>query len=77
MISALSSYATAAQGMRRAVDNIRREAQTVAHGVVAGSGSDLSRAMARSLEQQRAVEASAGALRRADQARGSLIDILV
>jgi flagellar basal body rod protein FlgG len=77
MINALSSYATAAQGMRRAVDNIRREAQTVARGVMAGSTADLTGAMARSLEQQRALEASAAALRRTDEARGSVIDILV
>ena len=77
MINALSSYATAAQGMRRAVDHIRREAQTVAQGIVAGSTTDLTGAMVRSMEQQRALEASAAVLRRTDEARGSVIDILV
>ena len=77
MISALSSYATAAQGMRRAVDNIRRDAQTVAHGVVPGSTADLTGAMVRSIEQQCAAEASAATLRQADRALGSVIDILV
>jgi flagellar basal body rod protein FlgG len=77
MISALSSYATAAQGTRRAVDTIRREAQTVAHGVVGGSTADLTGAMVRSLEQQRAFEASAAVLRQADRALGNTIDILV
>jgi flagellar basal body rod protein FlgG len=63
--------------MRRAVDDMRREAQTVAHATVAGANADLTGAMVRSLEHQRAAEASAAMLRCADQALGSVIDILV
>jgi hypothetical protein len=65
------------QGLRRAVDDIRREAQTVAHGLVDGSGADLTGAMVRSLERQRATEASASVLRHVDRTLGSTIDILV
>jgi hypothetical protein len=56
---------------------MRREAQTVAHGLVDGSGADLTGAMVRSLERQRTAEASNSILRHADRTLGSTIDILV
>jgi hypothetical protein len=77
VIGGLSIYASASQGMRRAMDGIRREAQTVAHGIADGSTADLTGAMARSLGHQRAAEDSAAALRCTDRTLGSSIDILV
>lgn len=77
MICGLSMYASTSQGMRRTVEEMRREAQTVAHAAVESAGTDLTGAMVRSLEHQRAADVSATMLRRADQALGSIIDIRV
>ena len=49
----------------------------MAHSVVDGASADLTGAAVRSAEQQRAAEANAAALRRANSALGSVIDIRV
>lgn len=71
-----STLTTNLYGLRRSLDGLRREAQTVAHAVVDGSTADLTGATVRSAEQQRAAEANAAALRRANETLGSVIDIL-
>jgi hypothetical protein len=71
------SLATSLYGLRRSLDGLRREAQTVAHAVVDGATADLTGSAVRSAEQQRAAEANAAALRRANETLGSVIDILV
>ncbi len=77
MTSGIGTLATSLYGLRRSLDGLRREAQTVAHSVVDGAGADLTGAAVRSAEQQRAAEANAAALRRANSALGSVIDIRV
>lgn len=76
MDAGFATLSTSLYGLRRSLDGLRREAQTVAHGVVDGSTADLTGAMVRSAEQQRAAEANAAALKRTNQALGSIIDIL-
>jgi predicted regulator of Ras-like GTPase activity (Roadblock/LC7/MglB family) len=77
MVDAITAtYSIGMAGMRRSLDNLRREAKTVAHAVVDGNTADLAGAMARSQDEQRIAAANAEALRRADKARGSVIDIL-
>ena len=76
MVSGLPSLAVNLYGLRRSLDNLRREAQTVAHAVVDGSGADLTGAAVRSAENQRAAKANAAALKRVNETLGSVIDIL-
>jgi hypothetical protein len=76
MNTGFSTLSTSLYGLRRSLDGLRREAQTVAHAVVDGSTADLTGAAVRSTEQQRAAEANAAALRRANETLGSVIDIL-
>jgi hypothetical protein len=71
------SLGTSLHGLRRSLEQLRREAQGVAHAIVDGATADLTGAAVRSLEQQRAAEANAAALRRASDTLGSVIDILV
>ena len=77
MDAGFATLSTSLYGLRRSLDGLRRDAQTVAHAVVDGSTADLTGAMVRSAEQQRAAEANAAAMRRANQTLGSAIDILV
>jgi flagellar basal body rod protein FlgG len=77
MDAGFSSVSSSLYGLRRSLDGLRREAQTVAHSVVDGATADLTGAMVRSIEHQRAAEANAAAIRRTNQAMGSVIDILV
>jgi flagellar basal body rod protein FlgG len=77
MDAGFSSVSSSLYGLRRSLDGLRREAQTVAHSVVDGATADLTGAMVRSIEHQRAAEANAAAIRRTNQAVGSVIDILV
>jgi hypothetical protein len=76
MNTGFSTLSTSLYGLRRSLDGLRREAQTVAHAVVDGSTADLTGAAVRSIEQQRAAEANAAALRRTNETLGSVIDIL-
>jgi hypothetical protein len=77
MVSGLASLSVNLYGLRRSLEGLRREAQTVAHAVVDGATADLTGAMVRSRESQRAAEANAAALRRSSETLGSAIDILV
>jgi hypothetical protein len=77
MVAGLPSLTVSLYGLRRSLDGLRREAQTVAHAVVDGSTADLTGAAVRSAEQKRAAEANAAALRRSNEALGSVIDIRV
>jgi flagellar basal body rod protein FlgG len=77
MDAGLASISNSLYGLRRSLDGLRRESQTVAHGVVDGSTADLTGAMVRSAEHQRAAEANAAALKRAHKTMGAVIDILV
>lgn len=77
MNTGFRTLSTSLYGLRRSLDGLRREAQTVAHAVVDGSTADLTGATVRSAGQQRAAEANAAALRRANETLGSLIDIRV
>ncbi len=63
-------------GLRRSLDGLRREAQTIAHSVVDGSTADLTGAMVRSTEHRHAAQANAAAIRRTNDALGSVIDVL-
>jgi hypothetical protein len=72
----IATYSIGMAGMRRSLDNLRREAKTVAHATVDGATADLTGAMARSQDEQRIAEANAEAIKRADKARGSVIDVL-
>lgn len=63
-------------GLRRSLDGLRREAQTVAHATVEGSTADLTGAMVRSTVGHQAAEANAAALKRRNETLGSVIDIL-
>jgi hypothetical protein len=71
-----TTLSTSLDGMRRSLDGLRREAQTVARAVVDGSTADLTGAAVRSAVQQRATEANAATLKRANETLGSVIDIL-
>ncbi len=75
MVSSLQSMANSLYGLRRSLDGLRREAHTVAHAIVDGSTADLTGAEVRSREQQLAAQANAAALKRANEALGSTIDI--
>ncbi|MCC7258416.1 MAG: hypothetical protein IT486_08585 [Gammaproteobacteria bacterium] len=77
MTTGFGTLATSLYGLRRSLDGLRREAQTVAHSGVDGATADLTGAAVRSAEQQRAAEANAAALRRASETLGSVIDIRV
>lgn len=77
MTTGFGTLATSLYGLRRSLDGLRREAQTVAHSVVDGATADLTGAAVRSAEQQRAAEANAAALRRTSETLGSVIDIRV
>ncbi len=77
MNTAFATVSTSLCGLRRSLVNMRRETQTVAHAVVEGATADLTGAAVRSTEQKRAAEANAAALRRANEALGSVVDILV
>lgn len=77
MDAGLASISSNLYGLRRSLDGLRREAQTVAHAVVDGSTADLTAAMVRSVEHRHAAEANAAAIRRSNEALGSVIDILV
>ena len=76
MISGLPSLSVSLYGLRRSLDGLRREAQTVAHAVVDGATADLTGAAVRSLEHQRTAEANAIALKRVNETLGSVIDVL-
>lgn len=77
MISGLPSLAISLYGLRKSVEGLRREAQTVAHAVADGATADLNEAAVRSEEQQKAAEANAAAVRRVNETLGSTIDIRV
>jgi hypothetical protein len=77
MDAGLASISASHYGLRRSLDGLRREAQTVAHAVVEGSTADLTAAMVRNVEHRQAAEANAAAARRANETLGSVIDILV
>jgi hypothetical protein len=76
MAMGIPTLATSLYGLRRSLDGLRREAQTVAHAVVDGSTADLTGAAVRSKAHQRAAEANAAALKRTNETLGSVIDIL-
>lgn len=63
-------------GLRRSLDGLRREAQTVAHATVEGSTADLTGAMVRGTVERQAAEANAAALKRSSETLGTVIDIL-
>ncbi len=77
MDAGLASISSSLYGLRRSLDGLRREAQTVAHAVVDGSTADLTAAMVRSVEQRHAAEVNAASARRVNDTLGSVIDILV
>ena len=76
MTTGFPTLATNLYGLRRSLDGLRREAQTTAHAIVDGATADLTGAAVRSMEQHRAAQANAAALRRVSGTRGSVIDIL-
>lgn len=63
-------------GLRRSLDGLRREAQSVAQATAEGSTADLTGAMVRSTAEHQAAEANATALKRSNETLGSVIDIL-
>lgn len=71
-----STLTTSLHGLRRSLDGLRREAQTVAHAVVDGATADLTGAAVRSAAHQRSAEANAAAMKRANETLGSVIDVL-
>lgn len=77
MVSGLPSLAISLYGLRRSLDGLRREAQTVAAAVTDGATADLTGAAVRSEERQRAAEANAAAAKRVSETLGSTIDIRV
>ncbi len=77
MDAGFSAMSSSLYGLRRSLDALRREAHTVARGVVDGAGADLTGALVRSTAQKQAAEANAAALRRNDQRLGSRLDVLV
>lgn len=77
MLSGVPSLAISLYGLRRSLEGIRREAQSVAHAVTDGATADLNEAAVRSEEQQKAAEANAAAARRVNETLGSTIDIRV
>jgi hypothetical protein len=77
MVSGLPSLAINLYGLRRSLDGLRREAQTVASAVTDGATADLTGAAVRSHELRRAAEANAAAARRVNETLGSVIDIRV
>ena len=77
MIPGLQSVANSLCGLKRSLEDLRREARTVAHAVVDGSTADLTGATVRSVEHGVAAEANAAALRRTNDTLGSTIDIRV
>ena len=70
------TYATDLAGLRRATDRLREEARTVAHAAVDGSPADLAGALVRGKAAERQAQASVAAIRREDQALGSIIDVV-
>jgi hypothetical protein len=76
MDAGFSTLSTSQMGIQRGLDGLRREAQSIAHSNVDGAPEDLAGAMVRSIEQKALAEANAVALRRANRAMGSVIDIL-
>lgn len=71
------SLANNLYGLRRSLDGLRREAQTVAHAVVDGSTADLTGAAVRSAQERLAAEANAAAIKRVNETLGTVVDILV
>ncbi|GIK34753.1 MAG: hypothetical protein AMXMBFR45_09830 [Gammaproteobacteria bacterium] len=71
-----ATYSIGMAGMRRSLAELRQQARTVAHATVDGAAADLNGAMVRSRQAELAAEANANAVKRADQARGSVIDLL-
>lgn len=76
MVPSLKTMAISLYGLRRSLDGLRRDAQTVAHAVVDGNSADLTGAAVRSREHQVAADANAATLKRANDTLGSTIDIL-
>jgi hypothetical protein len=70
------TYSTDLAGLRRSTEKLREEARTVAHATVDGSPADLAGALVRGKEAGRQAAASTAALRREDQALGSVIDVV-
>lgn len=77
MDAGLNSVAASLYGLRRSLEGLRREAQTVARAVTEGSTADLPGTSVRMAEEQRTAEANAAAMRRQNDALGSVIDVRV
>ncbi|CAG0941594.1 hypothetical protein GPROT2_01383 [Gammaproteobacteria bacterium] len=71
-----ATYSIGMAGMRRSLADLRQQARTVAHAAVDGGAADLGGALVRSRQAEMAAEANANAVKRADQARGTVIDLL-
>ncbi len=78
MTSINGSIPVALQGIRQNLDGLREVSQQVAHASVEGAeSSDQAVSAVRAMEHRNGVDASAAALKRANEAQGSLFDALI
>ncbi len=77
-LSALSAFSSGSRGIQRGIAGLQAEAQKIADSSIDGlEPVELAESFTKMAEHERGIQVSVAVVRRADEALGSLIDMMI